>query len=275
MGLSGSGKSTLVRCLSRLIEPTAGEILFDGRDLLAASEAELIEIRRHKMGMVFQHFACCRISPCSATSPFRSRCRAWPRSEARGARAGGDRARRPGRPRALLPARALRRPAAARRHRPLARRGARTLVPRRAVLGPRPADPARDAGRVLRLQRLLHKTIVFITHDFDEAIRLADRIAIMKDGARSIQIGTPEDLVLHPADRPMSRSSPSAWSRDRTPGACSFGYLVVFGQWHERHGDACLDPGRGAARCRGGRGARLIGLPLAAVRDARSRRSST
>ena len=57
MGLSGSGKSTLVRCLSRLIEPTAGEVCFDGRDLLAASPAELIEIRRHQMGMVFQHFA--------------------------------------------------------------------------------------------------------------------------------------------------------------------------------------------------------------------------
>ena len=57
MGLSGSGKSTLVRCLSRLIEPTAGEILFHGENLLAASEKRMIEIRRHKMGMVFQHFA--------------------------------------------------------------------------------------------------------------------------------------------------------------------------------------------------------------------------
>lgn len=57
MGLSGSGKSTLVRLMSRLIEPTAGQILFNGRDLLAATEAEMIEIRRHKMGMVFQHFA--------------------------------------------------------------------------------------------------------------------------------------------------------------------------------------------------------------------------
>src|SRR3546814_9760363 len=57
MGLSGSGKSTLVRCLSRLIQPTAGEILFEGRDLLRSSEREMIQIRRHKMGMVFQHFA--------------------------------------------------------------------------------------------------------------------------------------------------------------------------------------------------------------------------
>ena len=57
MGLSGSGKSTLVRCLSRLIEPTGGEILFDGRDLLKATPKEMIELRRHKMGMVFQHFA--------------------------------------------------------------------------------------------------------------------------------------------------------------------------------------------------------------------------
>jgi glycine betaine/proline transport system ATP-binding protein len=57
MGLSGSGKSTLVRCLSRLIEPTGGEILFNGQDLLKASDKEMIEIRRHRMGMVFQHFA--------------------------------------------------------------------------------------------------------------------------------------------------------------------------------------------------------------------------
>ncbi len=57
MGLSGSGKSTLVRCLSRLVEATAGEVIFEGRDLLRAGERELIEIRRHKMGMVFQHFA--------------------------------------------------------------------------------------------------------------------------------------------------------------------------------------------------------------------------
>src|SRR5690606_37882184 len=57
MGLSGSGKSTLVRCLARLVEPTAGEILLDGRDLLRASPKELIELRRHKLGMVFQHFA--------------------------------------------------------------------------------------------------------------------------------------------------------------------------------------------------------------------------
>ena len=57
MGLSGSGKSTLVRCMSRLVEPTTGEILFNGRNLLAASPREMIEIRRHRMGMVFQHFA--------------------------------------------------------------------------------------------------------------------------------------------------------------------------------------------------------------------------
>ena len=57
MGLSGSGKSTLVRCLSRLVEPTAGEILYNGQNLLTASTAEMIEIRRRKMGMVFQHFA--------------------------------------------------------------------------------------------------------------------------------------------------------------------------------------------------------------------------
>jgi glycine betaine/proline transport system ATP-binding protein len=87
MGLSGSGKSTLVRCLARLIEPSAGEVIFAGRKLLDASPQELIELRRHKMGMVFQHSRSCRISPCSTTSPFRSRSRVLRARSARRARA--------------------------------------------------------------------------------------------------------------------------------------------------------------------------------------------
>ena len=76
MGLSGCGKSTLVRCLSRLIEPTAGEILFDGQDLLRAGEREMIEIRRHRWAWCSSTSRCCPTSPCSATWPFPWRCRA-------------------------------------------------------------------------------------------------------------------------------------------------------------------------------------------------------
>ena len=148
MGLSGSGKSTLVRCLSRLIEPTSGKIEFDGKDLLTISDAELIELRRHKWAWCSSISRCCRISTSSTTSPFRSSVQGVDRDE-REARAPemielvglGGREN-------YYPARAVRRPAAARRHRAQPRRRARDLVSRRAVLRARSADPPRDAGRV-------------------------------------------------------------------------------------------------------------------------------
>ncbi len=198
MGLSGSGKSTLVRCLSRLIEPTGGEILLEGRDLLAASDAEIMRIRRHKMGMVFQHFAL--LPHMSVLENV-----AFPLEVQGAARA--DRA-----------ARALKMVAL------VGLEGREAAFPRELSGGQQQrvgiarslaADPelwfldepfsALDPlirremqDEFLRLQRMLHKTIVFITHDFDEAIRLADRIAIMKDGMIE-QVGTPEEIVLAPS----------------------------------------------------------------------------
>ncbi len=149
MGLSGSGKSTLVRCLSRLIEPSAGEIVFDGRDLLPRrrARADRAAPAPHGHGVPALRAAAAS-DACSAMSPSRSRSRAW-RGREREARARemielvGLEGRE-----AQLPARALRRPAAARRHRPLAGGRPGALVPRRAVLGARPADPPRDAERV-------------------------------------------------------------------------------------------------------------------------------
>ncbi|HTO82320.1 MAG TPA: glycine betaine/L-proline ABC transporter ATP-binding protein [Methylomirabilota bacterium] len=198
MGLSGSGKSTLVRCMTRLVEPTDGEILFEGRDLLHASERELIELRRHKMGMVFQHFALLPHLTVIENVAFPLDVQGVPRA-AREERARtvielvGLRGREQYYPRQLSGGQQQRVGIA------------RSLAVEPAVwfldepfsaLDPLIRREMQD--EFLRLQNVLRKTIVFITHDFDEAIRLADRIAIMQDG-EIIQIGTPEDLVARPA----------------------------------------------------------------------------
>ena len=198
MGLSGSGKSTLVRCLSRLIEPTAGAVLFEGRDLLKASERELIEIRRHKMGMVFQHFALLPHLTVLGNVAFPLEIQGVARAE-RGRRARevielvGLGGRELDYPRQLSGGQQQRVGIA----RSLAVKPEIWLLDEPfSALDPLIRREMQD--EFLRLQGVLKKTIVFITHDFDEAIRLADRIAIMKDGA-IIQVGTPEALVMRPA----------------------------------------------------------------------------
>ena len=198
MGLSGSGKSTLVRCLSRLIEPTAGEILFNGQNLLAASDAEMIELRRHKMGMVFQHFALLPHLTVleNVAFPLEVQGIARPAREARAREIialVGLSGRESSYPRQLSGGQQQRVGIA----RSLAVEPELWFLDEPfSALDPLIRRELQD--EFLRLQSALHKTIVFITHDFDEAIRLADRIAIMKDG-RVEQVGTPEELVLHPA----------------------------------------------------------------------------
>jgi glycine betaine/proline transport system ATP-binding protein len=198
MGLSGSGKSTLVRCMSRLIEPSAGRILFEGEDLLEASERQLIEIRRHKMGMVFQHFALLPHLTVLGNVAFPLEIQ------------GQDRARRDARAREMIELVGL---AGREQYYPRELSGGqqqRVGIARSLAVEPEiwfldepfsaldPLIRREMQDEFLRLQSVLKKTIAFITHDFDEAIRLADRIAIMQDGA-IVQIGTPEELVTRPA----------------------------------------------------------------------------
>ncbi len=198
MGLSGSGKSTLVRCMSRLIEPTAGEILFDGQNLLAASDREMIEIRRHKMGMVFQHFALLPHLTVLQNVAFPLDVQGIPRATREEAARKvidlvGLKGREDNFPRELSGGQQQRVGIA----RSLAVEPELWFLDEPfSALDPLIRREMQD--EFIRLQSLLHKTIIFITHDFDEAIRLADRIAIMKDG-RVIQIATPEELVLNPA----------------------------------------------------------------------------
>ena len=198
MGLSGSGKSTLVRCLARLIESTAGEIFFEGKDLLKAKPQEMIEIRRHKMGMVFQHFA---------LLPHRTVLQnvAFP-LEVQGI----DRAKRDARAQEMVSLVGLN---GREGYYPRELSGGqqqRVGIARSLAVEPdlwfldepfSALDPLirrEMQDEFLRLQSMLKKTIVFITHDFDEAIRLADRIAIMKDGAID-QFGTAEEIITNPA----------------------------------------------------------------------------
>jgi glycine betaine/proline transport system ATP-binding protein len=198
MGLSGSGKSTLVRCLSRLVEPTAGEILFNGRNLLTASEAEMTQIRRHKMGMVFQHFALLpHLSVLDNVAfPLEVQGVARPEREARARRMidlVGLAGREAAYPRQLSGGQQQRVGIA----RSLAVEPELWFLDEPfSALDPLIRREMQD--EFVRLQSALRKTIVFITHDFDEAIRLADRIAIMRDG-EIVQQGRPEEIVLNPA----------------------------------------------------------------------------
>lgn len=233
MGLSGSGKSTLVRCLSRLIEPSGGEVLFDGVDLLKASEKELIEIRRHKMGMVFQHFALLPHLTVLQNVMFPLTIQGIPKADVDvKAREVVELVGLSGRenyyPRELSGGQQQRVGIA------------RSLVTEPDVwfldepfsaLDPLIRREMQD--EFLRLQSRLHKTIVFITHDFEEAVRLADRIAIMKDG-QVIQIATPEELVMFPATeyvaeftRHIPRSKVLTVGGVMTPGAQGEGTPIL------------------------------------------------
>jgi len=198
MGLSGSGKSTLLRCISRLTDATAGKIYIEGQDLLALKNKELIELRRNKMGMVFQSFALLPHKTVLENIAFPLQIKGMRTEESISkalemAKLVGLEGRENYFPRELSGGQQQRVGIA----RSLAVEPDIWFLDEPfSALDPLIRKEMQD--EFLRLQGTLKKTIMFVTHDFDEALRLADRIAIMKDGIIE-QLDTPAKIVLNPA----------------------------------------------------------------------------
>lgn len=199
MGLSGCGKSTLVRCINRLIEPTAGEILIDGENVMAADPVRLLDIRRKKVAMVFQRFGlfphrnvCSNVEyglEIQGADPAVCREKALQALELVGLKGyeynmpdqlSGGMQQRVGLARALATDPDI-------------------LLMDEAFSALDPLIRREMQEELLELQAKMHKTIIFITHDLDEALRLGDRIAVMKDG-QIVQIGNSEEILTNPAD---------------------------------------------------------------------------
>ena len=198
MGLSGSGKSTLLRCISRLTDATAGKIFIEGQDLLSLKNKELIELRRNKMGMVFQSFALLPHKTVLENIAFPLQIKGMKTEDSISkamdmVRLVGLEGRENYFPRELSGGQQQRVGIA----RSLAVEPDIWFLDEPfSALDPLIRKEMQD--EFLRLQGVLKKTIMFITHDFDEALRLADRIAIMKDGIIE-QLDTPTNIVLNPS----------------------------------------------------------------------------
>lgn len=199
MGLSGSGKSTLIRLLNRLIEPTSGNILFQNEDISKMNKQELREIRRHKLGMVFQHFALFPHRTILENVSYGLEIQDIPKEE-RLEKAkeslemvglgsyldqypeqlSGGMQQRVGIARALA-------------------NDPEVLLMDEAFSALDPLIRKEMQDELIALQSSMQKTIIFITHDLNEALRIGDRIALMRDGA-IVQIGTPEEILIEPAN---------------------------------------------------------------------------
>jgi len=204
MGLSGSGKSTLVRLLNRLIEPTAGKVLFRGGDIVGLNAAELREVRRRSMAMVFQKFALFPHRTVIENVEYGMEIKRT------------DKSARKEKARASLELVGLK--GMEERYPDQLSGGmqqrvglARALANDPEILLMDEAFSALDPlirkdmqDELLDLQQTMKKTIVFITHDLDEALRIGDRVALMKDGS-VVQIGTPEEIMINPANKFVAR----------------------------------------------------------------------
>lgn len=205
MGLSGSGKSTFIRCLNRLIEPTAGAILIDGDDVMKMDAEKLRETRRHKMSMVFQNFGLLPHRNVLDNVEFGLEISNVDKEERRKkaldavklvgldgfeesltSELSGGMQQRVGLARALA-------------------NDSEILLMDEAFSALDPLIRTQMQDELLELQARLHKTIVFITHDLDEALKIGDRIAILGPDGRVRQIGTPEEILADPADDYVKR----------------------------------------------------------------------
>ena len=199
MGLSGSGKSTLIRCVLRLIEPTSGQLLINGEDIIGYDNDKLMNLRRHTTGMIFQHFGLFPHRTVIDNAAYGMKVRGIGKEE-RYARAGevlervglkgwenhlpgtlsGGMQQRVGIARALA-------------------NNPDILLMDEPFSGLDPLIRRQMQDKFIALQSELNKTILFVTHDLDEALKLGDHIAIMKDG-EIIQMGTPEEVITAPTD---------------------------------------------------------------------------
>ena len=208
MGLSGSGKSTLLRCINRLNEPTMGEIRVNGIDITRSSDKELLQIRRKELAMVFQHFGLLPHRTVLSNVSFGLELQGVPKEERekkaqesielvglkgyenqRVDELSGGMQQRVGLARALA-------------------NNPEVLLMDEAFSALDPLIREQMQDELLLLQEKMKRTIVFITHDLDEAIKLGDRIAIMKDG-EVVQVGIPEEILTDPANAYVTRFTES------------------------------------------------------------------
>jgi len=274
MGLSGSGKSTMIRHINRLIEPTAGEVIYQGHDVCQMSKSDLQEFRRHKTAMVFQKFALLPHRTVIDNTLFGIELQGVARGESEErarhwlSRVGldgfednypnqlsGGMQQRVGLARALT-------------------NDAGILLMDEAFSALDPLIRMDMQTILLELQEELHKTIVFITHDLDEALRLGDRIAILRDGA-VIQQGTGQDIVLNPADayisdfvKEVNRGRVIKVDTIMSSGAASAEIQIPSGSSLEFAAKKMTDTGQSTAAVIDASGVAVGGLTMKAVIDA-------
>lgn len=204
MGLSGSGKSTLLRCINRLIKPTKGQILINGKDITTASDKELLDMRRHEISMVFQNFGVLPHRSVLSNIAFGLELQGVPKQEREKkamksmeivglkgyqnqmvSQLSGGMQQRVGLARALA-------------------NNPEVLLMDEAFSALDPLIRVQMQDEMLAIQSKMKKTIIFITHDLNEAIKLGDRIAIMRDG-EIVQVGTSEEILTEPANDYVAR----------------------------------------------------------------------